>query len=647
MKTISLKSIEIKNFKGISDFSTTFSDRVEIYGRNGLGKTSILDAFLWCLFGKDSTGASSFSIKPLNEDGTIKDHHDVDVMCVLSIDGVEKSFRRKWVEKRSKKGDEFKGNEGVYFVNEAPMKEIEYSRIISEICREDLFKLITSTGAFNRMKDADKRAVLAGMSDTFTDEDIAVGMPHVLKALADGKTIAQFKDEIKSKRNRAELELEQYPTRLKENADSRPVVPEDIGTYAERITQLQAEMDYIEKKLQGSSSADHDMIDAKRKELQNLKELLFDIERQCRKEIDSKRGAVEREITNISSGIATLRSENDFDTRELDTLRTRLEAHQNTLSKIAQEWTDVNMSTVDATVDTVCPTCGKAFSEYDIDVRKNEIIRAFNEDKLKRLDAINERGATEQQYVRNIKERIEQLMNKIATAEENISTLLSKKKAKELELDKMPNLSAMLDANAEYQTVKRKHDTASSVLKVAQEPTDDDLSLMARRGEVQAEIANLRKELSKLDEIKRMDDRKAELEAKQKELGQLVAEYKMIDAEIQAFSMKKTSMIERSVSSKFKFVRFKMFEYNLSNDGVREVCVCTVNGVPYKDLNTAMQYNADIDIINALSAHYDIVAPVFIDRAESINKIEDTAGQRIDLYATKEDRTLRVEHTQS
>jgi hypothetical protein len=144
-----------------------------------------------------------------------------------------------------------------------------------------------------------------------------------------------------------------------------------------------------------------------------------------------------------------------------------------------------------------------------------------------------------------------------------------------------------------------------------------------------------------------MDDRKAELEAKQKELGQLVAEYKMIDAEIQAFSMKRTSMIERSVSSKFKFVRFKMFEYNLSNDGVREVCVCTVNGVPYKDLNTAMQYNADIDIINALSTHYDIVAPVFIDRAESINKIEDTAGQRIDLYATKEDRTLRVEHTQS
>ena len=86
-----------------------------------------------------------------------------------------------------------------------------------------------------------------------------------------------------------------------------------------------------------------------------------------------------------------------------------------------------------------------------------------------------------------------------------------------------------------------------------------------------------------------------------------------------------------------------MFEYNLSNDNVREVCICTVNGVPYKDLNTAMKYNADIDIINALSAHYSILAPIFIDRAESINVIEDTQSQRIDLYATKEDTVLRIE----
>ena len=641
MKTISLKSIEIKNFKGISDFSTTFTDRVEIYGRNGLGKTSILDAFLWCLFGKDSTGASAFSIKPLNDDGTIKDHHDVDVMCVLSIDGQEKSFRRKWVEKRSKKGDEFKGNEGAYFVNEVPMKEIEYSHIISEICREDLFKLITSTGAFNRMKDADKRMVLAGMSDTFSDVELADGLPHVLKALEEGKTIDQFKAEVKSKRSKAELELEQYPTRLKENEDSRPFIPADIDTYEERIAKLLQDVANYESQLTGTT--DHSQIDALDKKLREHKEYLYDIERQLRKELDSKKSEIHREIRELDAVISsqqryktTLQNAN----REFET---RLSSHKAEMENIIQVWHNVNESTVEANVDAVCPTCGKPFSEYDMDMRRNEIIKSFNESKLQRLDEINERGTTVQTFIKNIEEQIEENNARIADCDKAIEAASVKRD--EVSRQNLPTLASLLSVNREYQSVKAKHDEVKDALDKLTSPTDADLDILSKKGNAQADIALLRKELSKLDEIKRMDERKAELQQKQMELGQLVATYKQIDAEILAFSMKKTSMIEKSISSKFRFVRFKMFEYNLTNDGVREVCVCTVNGVPYKDLNTAMQYNADIDIINALSSHYSIVAPVFIDRAESINKIEETAGQRIDLYATKEDEILRVEHT--
>ena len=138
MKTILLRTIEIKNFKGIEDLTIDFTNRVEIHGRNGLGKTSILDAFLWCLFGKDSTGSSSFSVRPLNADGSIKEHHDVDVMCKLEIDGIDKSFRRRWIEKIDKNG-KYKGNEGAYSVDNVPIKEIDYKSVIAEICNEDLF----------------------------------------------------------------------------------------------------------------------------------------------------------------------------------------------------------------------------------------------------------------------------------------------------------------------------------------------------------------------------------------------------------------------------------------------------------------------------------------------------------------------------
>lgn len=642
MKTISLKSIEIKNFKGISNFSTTFTDRVEIYGRNGLGKTSILDAFLWCLFGKDSSGASSFSIKPLNSDGTIKDHHDVDVMCVLSIDGVEKSFRRKWIEKRSKKGDEYKGNEGAYFVNEAPIKEVEYSGIISSICREDLFKLITATGAFNRMKDADKRAVLSGMSDNFDDKDIAKDMPDVLQAFLDGKTLEQFKAEIRMKRSKAELELEQYPTRLKENADSRPVIPDDISDYPQKIEQLLLDIEMCENKLKGC--VDHELVEKCRTKVRRLQEDLYDVERQCRKELNDKSGELNAKIKILN--VAKSNSEKSYNSAKTmeSSLLLKKNEHTQILEQITEEWKRVNESTVDATVDSVCPTCGKPFSEYDMEVAKNEIIRAFNEDKLKRLSEIDGRGKSEMSFLKELDGQINEYTTAWQEARAEIDKINGEIRDTEAKVAQLPTLASLLSINEEYQTLLKKLDDTRAEVKKLEEPTDDDISYIAKKGEAQAEVARLRKELAKLDEIKRLDERKEELEKKQREMGQLVADYKRIDAEILAFSMKKTSLIEQSVSDKFRLVRFKMFEYNLTNDGVREVCICTVNGVPYKDLNTAMQYNADIDIINALSSHYDIVAPVFIDRAESINVIEDTKGQRIDLYATKDDKTLRVEH---
>ncbi|WP_276317174.1 hypothetical protein [Anaerosphaera multitolerans] len=41
--------------------------------------------------------------------------------------------------------------------------------------------------------------------------------------------------------------------------------------------------------------------------------------------------------------------------------------------------------------------------------------------------------------------------------------------------------------------------------------------------------------------------------------------------------------------------------------------------MPYNDVNNAGKINAGLDIINTLSEHYDIYAPVFVDNAESVN----------------------------
>ena len=52
---ILLNKIKINHFKGIKSLETKFTHNTNIYGDNATGKTTVMDAFLWLLFGKDST----------------------------------------------------------------------------------------------------------------------------------------------------------------------------------------------------------------------------------------------------------------------------------------------------------------------------------------------------------------------------------------------------------------------------------------------------------------------------------------------------------------------------------------------------------------------------------------------------------------
>ena len=640
MKTILLKTIEIKNFKGIKELAIDFTHRVEIHGRNGLGKTSILDSFLWCLFGKDSSGSSSFSVRPLNPDGTIKEHHDVDVHCILSIDGADKSLRRRWVEKVDKNG-KYNGNEGAYYVDNVPVKEIDYKAVIADICKEDLFTLITSTGAFNRMKDADRRAVLAGMADSFDEIEMAKDFPHVLEALQRGKSLDVFKAEVKSGKTRAEIELNQYPTRLKENADSRPTLPEDIALYPSKKMELEASISALDTQLQGDDNTVHK--NSLRADIARLSSDKAQIEESKKRARLDKYTAIYDDIARKESQISSYNKEKGQVETSIDWYNREIATQGKILQDLLSDWEEVNNLEFDVDEDTECPVCKRPFSQQDIDIRKNELIELFNRDKENQLEQIDNKGRIVSDGIDKLRSSMENAQIRLDALTKELATLTDEVSNRRKELDAIPSLELILQSDKEYVNVCSTLEKKQAQLRGLELPTDDQEKVLEKRRELELQLKEVDDKLSMLKQIDMLDKRKAELEEGQKQAGELVAHYKMLDDEILGFSMKRTDYIEQNISSKFRLVEFKMFEYNLSNDNVREVCICTVNGVPYKDLNTAMKYNADIDIINALSAHYSILAPIFIDRAESINVIEDTQSQRIDLYATKEDTVLRIE----
>src|SRR5699024_7587212 len=98
------------------------------------------------------------------------------------------------------------------------------------------------------------------------------------------------------------------------------------------------------------------------------------------------------------------------------------------------------------------------------------------------------------------------------------------------------------------------------------------------------------------------------------------------------------------INSKFRYARFNLFKTNI-NGGLEEICETTYEGVPYSSgLNNAARINAGLDIINTLSQHYGVQAPIFVDNAESVTQLIDIDSQVISLVVSEADKQLRIEN---
>ena len=112
---ILLKKLSLENFKGIKSLAIDFTEKTTISGANGTGKTTVYDAFLWCLFGKDSADRKDFNVKTIEPNGLATEKIDHSVTAILSIDGMEttltRTLRENWVKKRGESEATLFGNE--------------------------------------------------------------------------------------------------------------------------------------------------------------------------------------------------------------------------------------------------------------------------------------------------------------------------------------------------------------------------------------------------------------------------------------------------------------------------------------------------------------------------------------------------------
>ena len=137
-----------------------------------------------------------------------------------------------------------------------------------------------------------------------------------------------------------------------------------------------------------------------------------------------------------------------------------------------------------------------------------------------------------------------------------------------------------------------------------------------------------------------IDERIADLEAKEKDLAKAYEDQQRIIYLCEEYTKTYVDMVSDKINQVFSLAKFKLFERQI-NGGIAEACEVTIDGVPYGDLNSAAKINAGLDVINSLSEKLDLKVPVFIDNAESVNKLIETDTQLVRLAVSK-DKELKI-----
>ncbi|MEK5331519.1 hypothetical protein [Lysinibacillus sp. FSL W8-0992] len=664
MKKIELVVLKLRDFKGIKSLDIQLDGgNAEIFGDNEAGKTTTFDAFLWLLFDKDSNNKKDFAIKTLNGDGTERHNLEHTVEGSFLIDGLpvtlKKIYKEKWTKKHGQAVAEFTGHVVEHFVDDVPMSKKDYRAKVESIVDEEVFKLLTSPTYFNeQMKWQDRRALLIEICGDISDEDVIASNQSLAKLneLLNGKSMEDMKKIIASQKKHINDQLEKIPVRIDEINKMMPETTVDIEKMRQQVEQIEADMDELhQQKIRvenGSSVLD------KQHQLQKLEMQLNDHKRTF--ETDSmqevykaqaKLQEVQGNIQIVNSKLQQSDNNRKFKVDEANRIQNDIGRLTKEMDDLREKYYVIEKEQFHFEDTCECPTCNQSLPVEQVDAARNEAQAQFNERRTMRFADIQREGGSRKEQVEQLNERLTVLRNEhdAALAEMNkyqddLSVQDKELKKAQKALETAQSTVQDITSTDEYKSITQQIETLQAEIKQLNEHAHEAVAGIDEEIEKLKFIRNgCNNALSQHANIEASKERIIELEDQQVKLAQEYEKLEQTTFLIEEFIRTKVNMLTERINSKFKYARFKLFDTQV-NGGLNEVCETTFKGVPYgTGLNNAAKINVGLDIINTLSAHYGILAPIFVDNAEAVTKFIDMETQLISLVVSEKDKQLRVE----
>ena len=635
-----LKQLDISDWKGIKKESFAFTSNESYFlGGNGTGKTSVFASFIWLLLGIDNFDRADHQIKPL-KNGEPEHRLDSQVSATLIIDGshelkLRRVLHEEWVKPKTKEDEVFKGNTTLFYINDVGVQKKEYDAKVGEFCPPFVFKAVTNPHYFTSLTRDDQRKMLFSMVDNVTDGQIAAGNAEyeaMLKEIT-GVTMAQFKKSLAAQKSRIQKDIDDITPRIAELTRNKPE-PKDW-------TQLEGDLLKSEHTLAGIDGQIAD--ESKKCEALNATRLDHQIEVnrlvQSNQQIEFGEQAKRiSEVEAMKSSMRSLLMETGNRQRDgiaksgrLTYLGFEIEKLTKEKASLLKEYTTINSEILtfpEGSFD--CPTCHRPLDIQDIETKQAEMTETFNHSKAGRIEANITKGKA-------LKAQIDMLEKEIAEIGEvslaDISDLERQVEQIKADQEVLNGKPVPFKENPEYIKNEAKISDLRALIEVSNNTLVDD-ELNARKQSLKDQIQALMTELAGRETIENTDKRIRELQGQKKTLNQEKTDLEKKEYVISQFEDAKSTEFELRINKLFRLVQFRLFKKQVDGQTVPD-CECMLDGVLYSTLNNAAQINAGLDIIRAISKHYNFYAPIFIDNRESVVDIPDMECQVINLVVDK------------
>lgn len=646
-----LLKLTLENFKGhglrVVEFSPTIT---RVYGANGTGKTSLFDSFCWMLWAKDSderTQSGTVSFYPFDPDkqGEVLHNVVVKVEAVLEIDGAQhvlcRTMQEKWTTPNGTELPRFTGNETKLYIDGLAVKANQFDAFVKENINSELFKLTSNPRYFPTLHWKEQRRILMELVGDISNDDVLAAdasLEPLRNELASRKP-EDCKKLWQQQQKAAVKDLEKTVLLINENRKHLPQIENEADVKAELEAQRLVLMKPLEKAMQEKADIlSGTAISKKQAEAKVLESKLDVIRAEQREKIAAVRKPFDEQIAALEAEAKTAAETVKPYRQTVVNLDNAIRENEEKLKVLQDSWQAVDAEEF----NDVCPCCHRPYPPEQIADQR----AAFNKSKAERLEKIEADGNAlfdkneENKAQRDVAMKEVQRLSKLDIEMPDKRSEIMKQREEAVQaLPPMENRRDWFEASEDLKRINHE---------IEELHIDVKLKLM----DAEKAIESAQKPIGDIDvrlaEIKAAEATRAlitDYTKQQQTLREQHDELALKLSLIKKFDEIKAVMTTEKVKAILPGMDFKLFNYNNTNEGYTETCELVKDGKPYANLSNGEKIAVGCELIAAISKHYGVSNPVWIDNAEATTKHLETNGQAILLRVSAADAKLRIERS--